>query len=132
MQKLKQIKFDGFLKLFKCSLVAVVATLLGTVIFAFVLKFANLSTIFISYINKFITLISIMIGVMCVKKHSENKLFIRSIVLALIYALLCFFIFSILNGKFTLDVTFVFDLLFAMISSAIFAIISNILNRKTV
>ena len=132
MQKIKSFKLGGFLNIIKCSLIGIIVTLIGTVIFAFVLKFADLSSTIISYINDVIKLFSIFIMVVCLKKTGGDRLFIKAIFAGMIYALLCFLIFSILNGGFVLDLSFVYNLLFAVIVSAIVSVIINIINRKNV
>ena len=130
MQKIKSINFSGVLALIKCALIGIVCTLLGTMIFAFVLKFANLSNTFISYVNDLIKLFSIFIMVMCLKRKSEEKLLVRSIVAGIIYAILSFILFSILNASFVFDMTVIYNLLFAIIVSMICSVIINILSRK--
>ncbi len=132
MQKLKSIKLSGLLGIIKCCLIGIIATLIGTVIFAFVLKFANLSSTIISYINDVIKLFSIFIMITCIKRSGGDRLFLKAIFAGLIYALLSFVIFSILNGGFVFDLSLIYDLLFAIIVSAIVSVIINILNRKNV
>ena len=132
MQKIKSFKLGGLLNIIKCSLIGIIATLIGTVIFAFVLKFANLSSTIINYINDVIKLFSIFIMIMCLKRKGGDKLFLKAIFAGLIYAIISFAIFSILNGGFVFDLSFVYDLLFAVIVSMIVSVIINILNRKNV
>ena len=132
MQKLKSIKWGGVLSILKCCLIGIVATLIGTVIFAVVLKFANLSTKIISYINDIIKVFSIFIMIMCVKRSNGEKLFFKALISGVVYALLTFIIFSILNGTFAMNLSFLYDLLFAVIVSLILSVIINILNRKNV
>ena len=130
MQKIKSIKLSGILSLIKCALIGIVATLLGTVIFAFVLKVANLSSTFISYINDIIKVFSIFIMVTCLKRMNSDKLLIRAIFSGVVYAILSFVLFSILNGSFAFNMSFIYNLLFAIVVSAICSIIINILSRK--
>lgn len=130
MQKIKSIKFSGLLTIIKCCLIGVISTLIGIVIFAVILKFADLSTIVISAVNNVIKIFSIFIMMTCIKRAMGDKLFIKSILAGVIYATLTFMIFSILNGGFVFDFSFVYDLLFSVIVSAIVSIIINILNRN--
>ena len=62
MQKIKSMNWSGLLNIIKCCLIGIVTTLLGTVIFAFVLKFLSLSSKFIAYINDIIKVFSILNG----------------------------------------------------------------------
>ena len=132
MQKIKSMNFSGLLSMIKCCLIGIVATLLGTVIFAFVLKFANLSSMFISYINDFIKVVSIFIMLMCVKRNNSDRLFLKAILAGVIYALISYVVFSILNGGFVFDLSFLYDLLFAVIVSMIVSVIINIISHKNV
>ena len=132
MHKIKSLNWNGFLITLKCCLIGLSATLIGTIIFAVVLKFANLSSIFISYINDIIKVLSIFIMVTCLKRNNGEKLIFKSLFAGLIYGLLSYVIFSFLNGGFNFNISFIYDLLFALIVSAIVAVIINILNKKTV
>lgn len=129
MQKTK-FNFSGLLSIIKCVLIGIITTLIGIVIFSVVLKFADLSSMVISYVNDVIKGFSIFIMVMCIKRKGEGNLLIRALIAGAVYAILSFVVFSILNGGFVFDLSFVYDLLFAVIVSAIVSVIINILNRK--
>ncbi|MBE5741282.1 MAG: TIGR04086 family membrane protein [Clostridiales bacterium] len=130
MQKLKSFKFSSILSIIKCCLLGIVVTLLGVVIFAVVLKFTDLNTTVISYINDVIKAISIFVMVLCIKKANDDKLLLRSIVGGVLYAVLSFVVFSILNGGFAFNLSLLYDLLFSVIVSAIASVIINIVKRK--
>ena len=131
MNKIKSINWNNVFKLLKCALVGIVATLIGTVIFAFVLKFANLSSTFISYINNLIKTISIFVMITCIKRTFSEKLIIKSILAGIIYAIFSFFVFSIINGSFVLDLSFLYDFLFAEVISVVCSVIINLISPKT-
>lgn len=130
MQKLKSLNFSGFLSILKCCLLGIVVTLVGIVIFAFVLKFVDLSSIIISSVNDIIKGLSIFVMVLCIKKSNDGKLFFKALIGGVLYALLSFFIFSILNGSVHFNLSFIYDLLFAIIVAVICSVIINILARK--
>ncbi len=130
MQKLKSINFSSFLSILKCCLFGVVVTLLGVVLFAFVLKFVDLSSIVISSVNDVIKSISIFIMVLCIKKSNDGKLLFKAILGGFLYAIISFVIFSILNGGIQFNLSFVYDLLFAVIVAVICSVILNIMSRK--
>lgn len=132
MQKIKSINLGGLLNIIKCCLIGIVATLLGTVIFAVTLKFANLSSKAIAYVNDIIKIFSIFIMVMCVRRKDNNRLLLKSIFAGIIYALLVYIVFSILNVKFVFDLSFLYDLLFSVIISMIVSVIMNIIAHKNV
>ena len=54
MVKVKGVKIFNIFKIIKCCLIGVLTTLLGVVVLAVVLKFADLSTSAIGYINNII------------------------------------------------------------------------------
>lgn len=129
MQKVK-FNFSNLFVLIKCSLLGVVFTLLGTVIFAIVLKWVDLSAVTIDYINNAIIGISILLMIMCVNKMSQSKLLTRSILAGVIYALVSFLIFSILRGGIMWDMTIIFDLFYAVIVALISAMIVKLVRKK--
>jgi len=131
MEKVKSFKFSNLINIIKCCLLAILFTLIGIVILAVVLKFADLNSVAISYINDVIKAISIFVMMLCIKKSGEEKLLLKAILAGAIYAVLSFVIFSVLNGSFTFNLGFLYDLLFAIIVAVIVSIILNILKRKT-
>ena len=131
MQKVK-VNFSGLFSLIKCCLLGIVFTLLGTVILAIVLKFVDMSSNIIDYINNAIKGLSIFFMLLCVKRTSTDKFFLRSIITGIIYACLSFVIFSLLNGGFSFDISVISDLLFAVIVAIISSVIINLLSKKRV
>ncbi len=130
MQKLKSIKLSGIMPILKACLLGIVTTLLGIVIFAVVLKFADIPSGVVSYINDVIKALSIFVMVFFIKKMSGEKLLIKALVGGLLYAVLAFVIFSILNGGFSFNMSFVYDLLFTLIVSVVVAVILNVIGKK--
>lgn len=129
MQKIKSIYFNKFIGPIKCALIGVVATLLGTFAFAFVLKFTNLSSSLINTINNFIKAISLFIAITCATKR-EGKMIVKALIIGMLYSLFTFVLFAILNGKAQFDLGVIYDLVFAVVTSLILAVIVNILSRK--
>ena len=130
---MQKMKFD-FSKLgmfIKIALAGIISTLVGILIFSFILKFVDMSSTVISYINDVIKALSIFIMVLILKKLDGERLLIKSIIASLLYAILCFIVFSILNGSFAINMSLVFDLFFAIAVSVIATIIVNTLKRKT-
>lgn len=131
MKKIKSFYLNNFLSIVKCCLIGIVATLLGTVLFAVVLKFADLSSTIIKCVSNVIKVFAIFILVVCIRNKCGDKLLIRSLLGGLLYAILTFIIFSILNGSFVLNAGFWFDLLYCVISSMAISVIVSLLNRKS-
>lgn len=132
MGKNKYFKCSSLVLLIKCCLIGIISTLAGILLFAVVLKFADLSNQIISYVNMVIKLFSIFIMIMCVKRNNDGNFFIKSLLAGLFYAVLSFTIFSVLNGEFVFNLSVLYDVLFALIGSGIVSVIINILKRKTV
>lgn len=132
MQKIKSSTLGEILNIIKCCLIGIIITLIGTVLLAVILKFANLTTMVIGIINEIIKALAIFIMVNCIRKKSETKILLKSVFAGIIYAILTFVIFSILNGGFVFNTAFVSESLFAMIVSAISSVIISVINRKSV
>ena len=128
--KLKSINLSNVLIILKCCLIGIVATLIGIVAFAVVLKFADLNNTVVSWVNDIIKGASIFLVVFFLKRKFENGLLVKSIIAGVIYGLLTFIIFSILNGGFAFNMSIVYDLLFAVIVSAIAAVILNLVKKN--
>lgn len=131
MLKVK-IKFSNIFSLIKCSLLGVVFTLLGTVLFAVVLKWVDLSNLAIDYINNAIIGLSILFMIMCMNKMSIDSLIRRSLFAGLLYGLISFLIFSILNGGLVWDMSMILDIIYTVIVSLISAIIIKVFRKKSI
>ena len=132
MQKLKPLNFSGLLLIIRSCLLGIVATLLGVVLLAVVLKFVDFSANIITWFNNGIKTISMFVAMLSIKRKSGDKLLFKSIFAGTIYAILSFVVFSILNGDFNFNLSFIYDLMFAVIVSMIASIVLNLLGKKTV
>ena len=130
MQKLKSLNWGGFLSIIKCCMIGILVTLVGLILFAVVLKFVDLSSNIIGYINDALKAISIFVMLFCIKKTNGDKLIIKSIFAGLLYAVLSLIIFAILNKGFAFNMTILYDILFALIVWIIVAIIINLIHKK--
>lgn len=131
MQKIKSLNISKTLSIIKSCLLAIVTTLVGVVLLAVTLKFVDLSTALITWINNAIKAVSIFVMIMSIKRNNGEKLLLKSIFAGVLYALLTYVIFSILNGEFSLNVGLIYDVIFAVIVSVIAAIILNLFSRKS-
>lgn len=132
MSKLKSLNFSGVLSVIKSALLGVIFTLIGIVVFSVLLKFVDVSSSLVGYINDAIKAISIFLMVANIKRKNSERLLIKAIFSGIAYAILTFLIFSILNGSFILNLSFLFDVLFILAVSVIVSVVLNVLNRKTV
>lgn len=116
------------LKIFKGMLVSLITTFVGIIVFAFVIKWAGLSDEIITPVNLGIKTISVMFGIFVVNKNSGKKL-INGIIFAILYTLISFIIFSLLNGNLILGLgiiaDFGFNIVIGIISSLLSAIGKN-------
>lgn len=125
-----KFNWSGFLNILKAVLFAIVITLLCIVIFAVVLKFADLPISVVSYVNNGIKILALLFAILFVKKSNSEKLLIKSIFTGLIYAILTFLIFSIFNGGFSFNVSIIFDILYSVVVAIILAVILNVTSKK--
>ena len=65
-------------------------------------------------------------------KKREDGLLIKSLLGGILYALLSFVIFSVLNRSFAFNLGFVYDLLFAVIVSVLASVVVNLLKIKNI
>lgn len=128
MDKVKSNKFGVVFNIIKASLLAIIITLVGVVLLAVVLKFTDLSSNVINYVNNAIKILALFIMVMYIKNR-ENNLLIKSVFGAVIYALLTYVIFSILNGSFVFNMGVVYDILFAVVVSIIASVVVKVTQR---
>lgn len=126
----KKLNFSGLFSIIKCCLLGIIFTLAGIVIFAIVLKFVDLPSNAVGYINDAIKGVSIFIMVLFLKRASQEKLLLKSACGGIIYSLLSLIIFSILNGSVNFNMTIVYDLIFAVIVAIVASVIVNLLSKK--
>lgn len=118
------------LAILKGSLVALCVSLVGILIFAFILKFANISDGAIRPINQIIKGISILVGVFVAMRKLDKMGLVGGLLIGLTYTILAFVVFSILDGNFEFNLTLLNDLLFGGIMGAICGIIAVNVKRR--
>lgn len=111
------------LGILKGSLIALSISLVGILLFAFVLRFTSISDKFILPINEVIKGISVFLGTFLGFKRQKKMGLVGGFLIGFIYTILAFVAFSALNGSFNFDKTLLTDLLFDSIIGAICGII---------
>ena len=112
-----------FLCVAKGVAVGLCVALVGILIFAFVLRFTSISDSIILPVNQVIKGLSIFFGVFIgLKKHKEMGL-ISGLLIGLFFTIMAFLVFSILDGAFVFDRTFVNDIIFGSVIGSICGII---------
>ncbi|MBQ7579276.1 MAG: TIGR04086 family membrane protein [Clostridia bacterium] len=107
----------------KAGVLSVIIALVLVLLFAFILKWTNLGDNFIMPINLVIKAISICVGTILLCKNGQGGL-IKGLILGVIFALLSFLIFSVLNGSFNFGLGLLVDILFCSVSGAIVGILA--------
>lgn len=113
--------------LFFCVLKGVIAglcvALVGILIFAFVLRFTSISDKIIAPVNQVIKGISIFFGVFIGMKKHKNMGLLSGLLIGFFFTIFAFLVFSILDGAFVFDRTFLNDIIFGSVIGAICGII---------
>jgi len=123
-QILKEKKDSNFvLAIIKGSLIALCTSFIGILIFAFLLKFTNISDKFITPINEVIKGVSIFFGVFIGFKREKKLGLIGGFLIGLIFTILAFISFSLLGGGFNFDLTLLYDTIFGGILGGICGVI---------
>ena len=128
MEKAKNVKTD-VTDVLTAVLFATLISLALVLIFAIVIRFANVENKVIMPVNVAIKILSLLVGVLLAFKNPQNGL-VKGAISGLLYMLFTFLIFSALNGF--KDVTFSWiDLITLPIAGAISGIITvNLKSRK--
>ena len=120
-----------FLKaIIKGSLLALSISLISICIFAFVLRFVDISTGAINPINQVIKFGSIILGVLVGLKNVKEMGLITGFLVGVIYTALAFFTFSLLNGAVKFETSVINDMLFGGIAGALSGIVSVNFKKK--
>ncbi len=120
------------LSVLKGSLVSLCFSLVGILIFAFILKFTNISDSVINPVNQVIKAASVLLGVFIGLKKEKEMGLVSGLLIGLIYTVVAFLVFSILDGCFVFDRTLLNDILFGGISGAICGIICVNIKKSSV
>ena len=120
-----------FLSIVKGSLIALCVSLVGILIFGFCLKFTSLSDKLITPINQVIKGISIFLGVLFGLKKQKEMGLVSGLLIGLIYTMVAFVVFSLLNGAFNFDRTLLNDVIFGTIIGGICGIICVNIKKST-
>lgn len=124
VKSLKNDKNSAVFSILKGVIVALCVSLVSILIFAFVLRFTSISDRVIVPVNQVIKGVSIFLGVFIgLKKHKEQGL-LNGFLIGFFFTILAFLVFSLLDGSFCFDRTFLNDIIFGSIIGAICGIIS--------
>ncbi len=119
------------MSILKGSLIALCFTMLGILIFAFILKFTNIPESVIAPVNQVIKGVSVFMGVFIGLKKSKEMGLVSGLMIGLIYTLVAFTVFSALDGGFCFDKRLLNDTLFGSVMGAICGIICVNIKKST-
>lgn len=114
----------------KGALMALSVCLIGILIFAFILRFTAISDSLIRPINQVIKTISILIGTFFGLKKSKDMGLISGLIIGILFTIISFVAFSILDGHFEFGISLVNDCMFGSIIGGICGIIAVNLRKK--
>ncbi len=122
-------KSDNFLlSVTKGVGVAVVALLLGVLIFAGIVKIATLSSGVIKAVNQFIKAVAVFLGCFTAIRYSKGLF--KGACIGVASALIIFLIFAIIGGEVSFGLSFFLDLLFGAIVGALSGVVAvNVKNK---
>lgn len=121
---------NKFLSILSGSILAITMTIVLILLFAVIIRFTNLNDKFIFPVNQVIKIISIFIGVTIALKKDNSKGFLKGILISLIYFVLSYLIFSLLQKSWSFTLNNLYDLLLTILMGGIVgAIVINIKNR---
>lgn len=118
------------LQLIKGSFWALSFALLCILIFAFVIKYTSISSEAIQPINQVIKGLSILIGCFVFGKKINTKGWLWGALIGILFTILAFIVFSILDGSFTFNLKLLTDVVFGAIMGAFAGIIAISLRKK--
>lgn len=121
-------KGKNVIKMFVGVGVALIISLALILAVALLIKWFDWSDAVIMPANIIIKIISISIGVLIVTKDGKSGA-VKGSILGAVYILLCFLVFSLLNGAMIINISLLYDALLGMIGGAILGIISVTLKK---
>lgn len=104
-----------FFEIFKGVLFSVIISLIAVIIFAVIVKFANLSQKAVQIVNIFLKIVSIFFGTLLAIRSGRQGLF-KGSVIGLFFILISYLIFSLINGSFAVNPLTAFDIIFCLVA----------------
>lgn len=124
VKALKEEKKPNFvLSIMKGVFVGLCVSFVGILLFAFVLRFTTVSDKIITPVNQVIKGLSIFFGVFLGLRKQKDLGLVKGFLIGFCFVIVAFLVFSILDGAFVFDKTFLNDTIFGSIIGAICGII---------
>ena len=123
-------KKSTLLSILSGTIVAISVTLVLILLFALLIRFFNINDSWIFPVNQVIKIISMFVGGVVFLKKQGNRGFFKGIIMGLIYYVLSYIVFSILQGGFALTMSNFYDLILTVLMGGLIGIIVvNIMKR---
>ena len=113
----------NFLVILKASLFAVIISLICFVLYALVMKLANLQESIIPPVNQAIRIVSMVVGGAAAARSSKSKGWLKGALTGLLYIVWAFIISGIFGGGYIFDTVLLSDVLLGIVVGAIGGII---------
>lgn len=113
----------------KGVLCAVIVTLLFILGFALVVQLSGMNSKVITPIMQVVKVVCIFVAVMIALKPCKSKGWLYGAVVGLLYMVLTYIIFSLMDGKFTLGLSALSDLLFQTLVGLVSGVILRMRNK---
>ena len=117
-----------FSSVIKATFLTVILSLVGVLVFALIVKFADISDTTIKIVNQFIKVIAVFFG--CYFSLAGNKGLFKGIATGLISTVLIYLIFSLLSGAEMFGIKALADLIFVAVIGGISGIITVNVRKK--
>ena len=130
----KEVKGESSLliRFIKGTLIALSFSLVGILIFAFILKFTNISESVITPVNQVIKGVSIFLGVFIALKKQKGNGLVSGLLIGLGFKIVAFLVFSALSRHISFDLSLLYDMLFGTIIGGICGIICVNIKKSSV
>lgn len=113
-----------FFEIFKGVIFSLIISVLTVIVFAIIVKFANLSSKTVEIVNIALKIISILTGTLLAVGSGRQGLF-KGGIIGLLFVLVSYLVFSLINGSFSVNPLTAFDVIFYLVAgllSGVFAV----------
>ncbi len=113
-----------FFEIFKGVIFSLIISVLTVIVFAIIVKFANLSSKTVEIVNIALKIISILVGTLLAVGSGRQGLF-KGGIIGLLFVLVSYLMFSLINGSFSVNPLTAFDVIFCLVAgllSGVFAV----------
>ncbi len=125
----KERKNNSFFEVIVATFVALIISIVLVIIAAFAIKLFNVADSAIVIINQVIKSLSILLAILFSFKSPSNG-WIRGFIVAILYVLMSFVVFSLLSGEFIFDITLLNDVALCGVSGLLSGIIAVNARKK--